>query len=127
MRYFLIVLLLLTGIAHAEELDPPGLAADASAYRRTLQKTNPAGLTPLLQGQAEQRAAAAAGRNDWPAAVSALETRLSGGDGKAPLWLALATAQLKRDPPNPARAAQAAWLAYTLSDTGNRKSRRCSC
>ena len=118
MRWLLLVLLCITGIARADELNPSGLSSDSSAYQQALRKINPAGLSPQLQLQAEQRAATAAARQDWAAAASALEARLSTGDGSAPLWLALATAQLKRTPPNPARAAQAAWLAYGLSDTG---------
>ena len=118
MRWFLLFLLLSFGIAHAEEFDPPGLAADAQAYRRTLTQLNPAGLSTQLQAQAEQRAATAAARGDWATAAAALELRLSAGNGTSDMWLQLAHAQLKRAPSNAARAVQAAWLAYTGAETG---------
>ncbi|MDT7951545.1 MAG: alpha-2-macroglobulin [Acetobacteraceae bacterium] len=118
MRWFLLFLLFATGVAHADEFEPPGLAADSEAYQRTLTRSNPAGLSAPLQRQAEQRAAAASARNDWAAAATALETRLSAGNGTSDLWLDLARAQLQRTPPNAARAAQAAWLAFGLADAG---------
>ncbi len=118
MRWLLLFLLLTIGTAHAEDFNPPGLPADSQAYRRSLTQLNPAGLSPPLQAQAEQRAAAAVSRNDWATAAAAFELRLSAGNGTSDLWLQLARAQLKRTPPNAARAAQAAWLAFERAETG---------
>ena len=118
MRWLIFLLALLVGTAHAAEFNPPGLEADSQAYARTLTARSPAGLTAPLRRQAEQRAADAQRRNDWPAAVTALETRLSAGDGTSDLWLQLANALLKRIPPDPVRAAQAAWQAFTNADSG---------
>ena len=118
MRWLLVVFLLVSGLARAAEFDPPGLAADSNAYRRALTQRSPAGLSPALQLQAEQRADAAVARGDWAAAATALETRLGAGDGDAAPWLLLARVQLRRTPADAAHAAQAAWQAYSRTDTG---------
>ncbi len=118
MRWLLLLLLLLPRLATAADLDLPGLSADAQAYRRALVATNPAGLSTALQRQADQRADAATARNDWAGVATALETRLSAPETTPAQWLRLATAQLKRVPPQPARAAQAAWLSFQGTETG---------
>ena len=53
-----------------------------------------------------------------PPPSRALEARLAGGVATSDLWLQLARAQLRRTPPDPARAAQAAWQAFTAADAG---------
>ena len=86
--------------------------AESGDFANTLSKALPAGGTAATRGQAEGRAAAAIGANNWTAAATALEARLGQGDANAGLWLRLAQAELQRDPPNPRRALDAAWQAY---------------
>ena len=116
MRWLTLLILLLAGPAWAEEFNVPGLQRDATAYAATLTAKSPAGLTQLQRRQAEQRAADATRRNDWPAVVAAIEARLGGGDPTPDLWMALARAHLAKKPTEPGRAAQSAWQAYTLLD-----------
>ena len=123
MRWLLLAFALYAGaawatVARAVEFNPPGLQADSQAYVQALVSQSPAGLTLQVRRQAEIRAAEAQRRHDWPAAVAALETRLSGGAATSDLWLQLGRAQLLRTPPDPARAAQAGWQAFTSADTG---------
>ncbi len=117
-RWLLLLILLVAGGARAAEFNPPGLEADSQAYVRALTERSPAGVTPQARRQAEQRAADAQRRNDWAAAAAALETRLAGGAGTTDLWLQLAQAQLRRTPPDPAHAAQAAWQAFGAAEAG---------
>ena len=125
MRRLLLTLLCLAALfgpgsapAGAEEFTVPGLEADATAYADGLRARVPAGITQQAQRQAEQRAADAQRRNDWAGAAAALEARIGAGDATADLWLALARAQLRRTPPDPAHAAQAAWQAFSAADAG---------
>src|SRR4051794_9422789 len=118
MRWFLLFLLLAIGVVRADDFNIPGLDADSQAYRRTLTDRSPAGATPQARRQAEQRAADAQRRNDWAGVVAALEARIAGGAPTSDLWLQLARAQLRRAPPDPAHAAQAAWQAFSAADTG---------
>ena len=115
MRWLLALLMVVGLCGRAGALEIPGLEADANAYQRALQARNPAGGTPAARLRAEQAAAEALRRNDGPAQVAALETRLANGAVTPALWLALARAQL---PLNPARATQAAWVSYRISETG---------
>ena len=104
--------------ARADEFTVPGLERDTGAYLTLLKQRSPAGLTPQARRQAEQQADAAQKRNDWAAVATSLETRLGGGTGTADQWMALGRAQLRRTPPDPARAAQAAWQAFGMFDSG---------
>ena len=122
MRRILLPLLLVLGVflgigmtAHAASLSVPGLENDSRAYLATLTKRSPAGLPSAARRTLEQRAADAIRRNDMPAAADALESRIGGGEPTLDLWMALARAQLRRTPPEPARAAQAAWQAYDMT------------
>ena len=114
-RLLLLLCLLLSGLAWApawaDDFVVPGLEQDAQAYVATMTKRSPAGLAPPARRQAEQRAADAQKRGDWAAVVDALEARVGGGEATATQYLALARAQLRRVPPDPARAAQAGWVA----------------
>ena len=114
----LLFLLALAGSAGAEEFQVPGLDRDSQAYAAALRARSPAGLTPQAARQAEQRAADAGRRNDWPGVAAALETRLAGTDATSGMWLSLARAQLRRVPPDAGRAAQAAWRAFTSAEAG---------
>lgn len=112
----LAVLLAIAGPAPAFEL--PGLERDASAYEAQLNRRFPAGATPQQRTQAESRARAAAQRNDWPAAAAAWEERIGAGNVTAEHWMALGEAQLRRTPPEPARALQAAHRAFMMVPGG---------
>ena len=118
MRWLLLLLLLLAAPVRAQEFVVPGLERDSQAYAATLTAKSPAGLTPQARRTAEQRAADAQKRNDWPAVVAALEARLGGGEGAAAQWLALGRAHLNKTPPDPARAAQAGFQAFDKADSG---------
>ncbi len=121
MRQLLPVLLFLLGLigpAGAEDFQVPGLDRDSTAYAAALHARSPAGLTPQAARLAEQRAADAGRRNDWPGVAAALEARLAGTDAKSEMWLALARAQLRRVPPDAPRAAQAAWQAFKSAEAG---------
>ena len=118
MRWLLLFMMLCGAPAWAEAFQIPGLDADSSAYQRSLAARTPAGATSQARRQAEQRAADAQRRQDWPGVVAALETRIGAGDPTAETWLALARAQLRRTPSDPAHAAQAAWQAFGAADAG---------
>ena len=115
---FLLVLCLLAGAARAEDFNPPGLERDSQAYLQTLTQKVPAGLNPAMRRTMEQKAVDAIKRGDIPAAVTALENRIGGGDPTMDMWLALGRAHLRRVPADPARAAQAAWQAFGMADSG---------
>ncbi len=120
-RLALLIVMLLAlacGAARADDFSLPGLAADSDAYAALLTRRFPAGGTPQARRQAEARADAAIRNNDWPAAAAALETRVALGDAGPAFWLALARAQLRRTPPEAARALQAAWKNFGAVDTG---------
>jgi uncharacterized protein YfaS (alpha-2-macroglobulin family) len=107
---------LLPGTAGGFEL--PGLSGDAARYENALTRRFPAGATPQQRSQAEARARAAEGRNDWAAAATAWEERIGAGQATADHWLALANAQLRRTPPEASRALQAGWQAFMLVPGG---------
>ena len=111
-----LIVLLLPALAGAFEL--PGLSNDASRYEAGLTRRFPAGATPQQRNQAETRARAAEQRNDWAAAATAWEERVGGGQASADHWMALANAQLRRAPPEPARALQAGWQAFMQVPAG---------
>jgi uncharacterized protein YfaS (alpha-2-macroglobulin family) len=96
----------------------PGLESDASGYAGELARHFPAGANQQLRQQAEARARDAVLRNDWNAAAEALEQRLGMPGATAEQWLALAQAQLSRNPPNPQRALQAAWQSFGMVSAG---------
>ena len=104
--------------ARADEFNPAGLAADSRAYAQSLTSRFPAGGSPLARRAAEDRAAAALARKDWPAAAAALEARVALGEASADDWLALARAQLRRVPAEPQKALAAGWQAFQAVDSG---------
>jgi len=118
-RLLTLLLLLALGFATpAFAFEMPGLENDALAYEAQMQRRFPAGATPQQRNQAEQRARIAQQRNDWNAAAAALEERLGAGQTSPDLWMALADAQLRRNPPEPMRALQAAWRAFMMVPAG---------
>ncbi len=109
----------LTSVARADELELPGIAADAAAYQRHLQAANPAGGTPRARIAAEDAAAAAAARGDAAGRAAALERRAGLGQVSGAIWLALADALTHLAPPDHAHAALAAWLAVRAAGDDN--------
>lgn len=120
MRVLLPLLALLAALAFgpAQAFELPGLANDAGAYERGLSRKYPAGATPAQRQAAEQRAATAEAASNWAAAAAALEDRVAGGEATAEHWLRLARAQLRRTPPENARALQAAWMNFQMVPAG---------
>jgi len=104
--------------ARADTLELPGLQADSQAFVTNLTKRFPAGGTPAARRTAEQQAAAAIAKQDWVAAVTALETRVAQGDATGKQFLDLATGYLKRTPPDARQALSAAWMGFTHSEAG---------
>lgn len=118
-----------SGFAHADEedgggLEPPGLAASAARYRDAVTAKRPPQPQP---GEAIAAIAAAdrdeaAGRAD--AAIAGVERalRLGASEDAAARWLRLSRLWLERPgAPDPARAAEAAWLAQqTATDDAGR-------
>ncbi len=120
LRLLLGILLIVSAAcaARAESFSLPGLQADSDAYANGLTARNPAGGTPQARMRAEQQAAEATRKRDWAAAAAAWESRIALGDASPAQWLALAEAQMRRTPPNAARALQAAWQNFSAVDTG---------
>jgi alpha-2-macroglobulin len=112
MRRFVLLLatmqFIACGTALADDFSLPGLQADSEAYAHTLTERVPAGGTPQARRHAEQAADAAIRMQDWGSAAAAWETRISLGEATPAQWLALAEAQLRRTPSDPAHALQAA-------------------
>ena len=120
LRILLLLCFILFGLGACVPItvDLPGLQHDLQAYVASLTKRFPAGSTPTARHAAEQQAAAAIARQDWPAAATALEARIAQGDAAAKQYLDLATAQSRRSPPNPRLALFAAWMAVSSSQPG---------
>lgn len=119
-RILLVLSFILLGIAPSRADNPelPGLQRDSQAYVAGLTRRVPAGGNPAARRAAEQQAASAIARQDWPAAVTALEARIAQGDATAKQFLDLASAQLHRAPPEPKLALLAAWMGFTNSQPG---------
>ncbi|UFN50751.1 alpha-2-macroglobulin family protein [Roseomonas sp. OT10] len=114
-----LALLLVPSFAPAQTpFTPPGLERDASGYARDLTRRYPAGAAPALRTQAEASARAAEARGDWSAAAAAWEQRVGMPDAQPEHWLFLAQAQMRRTPPDPNRALQAAWRNFSLVEAG---------
>jgi len=119
MRWLLLLLMLLAPAgAHADGFEVPGLKRDSEAYQAALLARSPAGGTPQARRQAEQRAGDALRRNDGAGVAVAIEAGIAAGNSTAVQWLALARAQQRRTPLDPARAAQAAWQAFSMAEAG---------
>jgi uncharacterized protein YfaS (alpha-2-macroglobulin family) len=115
---FAIMLAVTCHLARADDFSLPGLQSDSEAYVSSLTARVPAGGTPQARRQADQAVDAAIRRQDWAAAAAALETRVSLGEATPAQFLALASAQLHRSPPDANRALRAAWQNFTALDTG---------
>ena len=119
-RLLLILSFILLGVPplRADDLELPGLRHDSQVYVDNLTKRFPAGGTPAVRKAAEQQAAAAIAKQDWPAAVTALEARVAQGQATAKQFLDLATAQLRKAQPEPRLALFAAWANFNSYRTG---------
>ncbi len=111
-----LALMCVAGTVRADDLDLPGISADAAVYQRQLQGRAPAGGTPRARLAAEDAAAAARAKGDARGEAAALETRAGLGQMSAPLWYALADALARRAPPDNAHVVLAAWLAFRGAD-----------
>ena len=109
--------LLLAAPARAA-LEIPGLSADASAYATSLTARAPAGSTPAARQKADQAVVDAQRTNNPATLITVFESRLALGNATPTLWLSLGRAHLRAKPANPTRAAQAAWTAFGMSETG---------
>ena len=118
LRLLLLLVLVFPGLAAAQSFDLPGLGRDSGQYQQEMQRRFPAGASPQQRAAAEQRAMQAEQRSDWAAAATAWEERIGMGRPDGDQWLALARAQLNRQPPNNQRALQAAWRAFQLAPYG---------
>ena len=99
--------------SRADDLDLPGVSTDAQAYHNTLTKRVPAGGTPQARRTAEQQAATAYNKKDWPAAITALEQRIALGEATSQQWWGLGSAFLMRTPADPQKALLAGWKAFS--------------
>jgi alpha-2-macroglobulin len=116
LRWLVVLVLLFT--LPAQAFDLPGLTRDSGQYREQLERRTPAGGTPQQRQGAEQRAVAAERSNNWANAAQAWEERAGMGEVTPAQWLALARAQLRRNPPEPARALHAAWQNFMMVPAG---------
>ena len=104
------------------EIALPGLQSDADAFAAKLRQAFPAGATDDQKSEASDAADAALQSGDMAKALPALE-KLVGAQGDQASWqswLALAQAEMGVSPPHPARAIQAAWMAFTTIDQGSK-------
>jgi uncharacterized protein YfaS (alpha-2-macroglobulin family) len=110
----------------ASEIDLPGLQSDADAFAAKLKQAFPAGASDDQKSQASDAAQAALQSGDMARALPALETLVGaeGDDAGWQAWLALARAEIGVTPPRPARALQAAWMAFTKIDQSSQTAAR---
>jgi alpha-2-macroglobulin len=113
-----LVLLAAFQSASAQDLELPGLAADADAYAAALHNAVPAGMNAAARTMVEQRAAQTIAAGDWVHAVPLLEQRLGTGDTTPALWLALAQGLERLPTPDHTHALAAAWQAYHDTNPG---------
>lgn len=114
----LVLFLLALALGSAQAFQLPGLERDSDNYASSLTARNPTGGTPAARRTAEQKAREADAKRDWVAAAIAWESRIALGDPKPEHWMALAQAQMRRSPAEPARALQAAWQNFSMADAG---------
>ena len=121
LRWLVVLALLVTlpGLpTPAGAFDLPGLSRDSGQYREQLERRFPGGGTPQQRQGAEQRAVAAERANNWANAAQAWEERAGMGEVTPAQWLALARAQLRRAPPEPARAISSAAITANIVSAG---------
>ena len=112
MCWLLAVLTVAIGAPPARAFEAPGLDRDANAYVAALRRGFPTGGSSAQRAAAETQAEAALKAGDFDKMVAALETRIGHGQAEPWMFVQLARAQLRRAKPEPARAAQAALLAF---------------
>ncbi len=125
LRWLVLALVLLGGLgggrAWAQDLELPGLDADAQKYAQTLRAKLPPQLNPAAIAAAAAEAAAAVAAHDMGQAVAALEHGIALGDNGAAIWMALARAQASLPKPNLERALQAGWLGLRRASQGKER------
>lgn len=104
--------------ALSQDLELPGLAADADAYAASLHKLAPAGMNAADRQAIEAEAEQAIEARDWAKAVPLLQRRLGAGNTNPDLWLALGQALEQQPNPDHAHALAAAWRAYAGTEAG---------
>ncbi|HUC18365.1 MAG TPA: MG2 domain-containing protein [Acetobacteraceae bacterium] len=104
--------------AWSQQLDLPGLSADAASYVASLQKLAPAGMSAAAREAAEADAEKAIAAGDWAKALAALQQRLGAGHTTPDLWLSLAKVLIEPPTPDDAHALAAAWQAYVATEPG---------
>ncbi|MBW4024718.1 MAG: alpha-2-macroglobulin family protein [Proteobacteria bacterium] len=104
------------------EISLPGLQSDAAAYMATLRQAFPAGASDDQKSRAADAARTALRSGDAAKARAALDTLIGaeGDNAGWQAWLALAEAQMSTSPPQPKRALQAAWMAFTRIDQSSK-------
>ncbi len=106
------------GSAWSQELDLPGVSADAASYAASLQKLAPAGMSAAAREAAEADAEKAIAAGDRAKALAALQQRLGAGHTTPDLWLSLAKLLIEPPAPDDAHALAAAWQAYVATEPG---------
>ena len=100
------------------ELALPGLQRDADGFAAELRRQFPAAASPSRRQQAAETAAAAVAAQDWQRALPALQTLIGGAPRNMEIdwrpWYGLAQAEAGLS--HPARALQAAWMAFNRVD-----------
>ncbi len=104
--------------ARSQQLDLPGVSADAAAYAASLQKLAPAGMSAAAREAAEAAASDAIAAGDRARALAALQQRLGAGHTTPSLWLSLAQVLMHPPAPDDAHALAAAWQAYAATESG---------
>jgi uncharacterized protein YfaS (alpha-2-macroglobulin family) len=112
----LLMLWLVLAVGRADGLAVPGLQRDANAYLSQLTHRFPAGGTSAGRAAAEAQARDAAAAGKWNEAAAALEQRVGMGQATEAMLRDLATALLRRTPPDAPHAAAAALLASGRTD-----------
>ncbi len=112
----LLAILLASHAARADDFDLPGLDSESAEFAASLSHAYPTGGTAASKQQAETAATASIMRNDWNAAAAALESRAGQSPADARVWLQLSQAELRRSPPQPPKALDAAWQSYLIAD-----------
>ena len=122
LRFLLLLPALLLALAgpaaHAEDFDLPGIQGPTDTYIDGLTARFPTGASAAVRRAAEQQAAAAIAKRDWPAAIAALELRIAQRDASAVHYADLANALLRRAPPETDKALYAGWQAFQSADAG---------
>ena len=117
LRPLLVLVLAVLAPAAALAFQPPGLSADAAAYRSAVLQRRPPQPSPEVATAALAAARRAHDAGRFDEALRTFEEAIAqGGEAEAPaLWLTVSELWTKVVPANPQRALQSAWLSYSTS------------